>query len=45
MVYVAFVFDLFSRRTIGWRAASRMTTTPLVLDEAFHPSGTPSARV
>jgi putative transposase len=31
MVYVAFVFDVFSRRIIGWRAAGRMTT-PLVLD-------------
>jgi putative transposase len=31
MVYVAFVFDVFSRRIVGWRAASSMTT-PLVLD-------------
>jgi putative transposase len=31
MVYVAFIFDVFSRRIIGWRAAPRMTT-PLVLD-------------
>ena len=31
MVYVAFVFDVFSRRILGWRAAARMTT-PLVLD-------------
>ena len=31
MVYVAFVFDVFSRRIIGWRAATKMTT-PLVLD-------------
>jgi putative transposase len=31
MVYVAFVFDVFSRRILGWRAATRMTT-PLVLD-------------
>jgi putative transposase len=31
MVYVAFVFDVFSRMIVGWRAASSMTT-PLVLD-------------
>ena len=31
MVYVAFVFDVFSRRILGWRAAASMTT-PLVLD-------------
>ena len=31
MVYVAFIFDVFSRRIIGWRAATSMTT-PLVLD-------------
>jgi putative transposase len=31
MVYVAFVFDVFSRRILGWRVATRMTT-PLVLD-------------
>jgi hypothetical protein len=30
-VYVAFVFDVFSRRIVGWRAATRMTTD-LVLD-------------
>ncbi len=30
-VYVAFVFDVFSRRIVGWRAATRMDTT-LVLD-------------
>ena len=30
-VYVAFVFDAHSRRILGWRAATRMTT-PLVLD-------------
>ena len=30
-VYVAFVFDVFSRRIIGWRAATTMTTE-LVLD-------------
>ena len=30
-VYVAFVFDAFSRRVVGWRAATRMTTD-LVLD-------------
>lgn len=27
MVYVVFVIDAFSRRVIGWRAASSMTTT------------------
>lgn len=31
MVYVAFVIDVFSRRIVGWRAATRMTTN-LVLD-------------
>ena len=31
MVYVAFVFDVFSRRILGWRAAHSMST-PLVLD-------------
>jgi putative transposase len=31
MVYLAFVFDVFSRRIIGWRLATSMTT-PLVLD-------------
>jgi putative transposase len=31
MVYVAFVFDVFSRRILGWRTATSMTT-PLVLD-------------
>lgn len=30
-VYVAFVFDVHSRRILGWRAATSMTT-PLVLD-------------
>jgi putative transposase len=30
-VYVAFVIDVFSRRVVGWRAATKMTT-PLVLD-------------
>jgi len=30
-VYVAFVFDAYSRRILGWRAATSMTT-PLVLD-------------
>ena len=31
MVYVAFIFDVFSRRIVGWRAATSMTTD-LVLD-------------
>ena len=31
MVYVAFIIDVFSRRVIGWRVATSMTT-PLVLD-------------
>jgi putative transposase len=31
MVYVAFVIDAYSRRVLGWRAATSMTTT-LVLD-------------
>lgn len=35
MVYVAFVIDVFSRRIIGWRAATRMTTD-LVLDAFEH---------
>lgn len=30
-VYVAFVFDVYSRRIVGWRAATSMTTD-LVLD-------------
>lgn len=35
MVYVAFVIDAFSRRVLGWRAATSMTT-PLVLDALEH---------
>ena len=35
MVYVGFVFDVFSRRIVGWRAATRMTTE-LVLDTLEH---------
>jgi putative transposase len=35
MVYVAFVFDVFSRRIVGWRAATQMTTE-LVLDTLEH---------
>jgi putative transposase len=31
MVYVAFIVDVFSRRIVGWRAATSMTTN-LVLD-------------
>jgi putative transposase len=31
MVYVAFIFDVFSRMIVGWRAATSMTTD-LVLD-------------
>ena len=34
-VYVAFIFDVFSRRIVGWRAATRMTTD-LVLDTLEH---------
>jgi len=34
-VYVAFVFDAYSRRIVGWRAATRMTTD-LVLDCLEH---------
>jgi len=34
-VYVAFVFDVYSRRILGWRAARRMTTD-LVLDCLEH---------
>lgn len=34
-VYVAFVIDVFSRRIVGWRAATRMTTD-LVLDTLEH---------
>jgi len=34
-VYVAFVFDVFSRRVVGWRAATTMTTE-LVLDTLEH---------
>ena len=35
MVYVAFVFDVFSRRIVGWRAATTMSTD-LVLDCLEH---------
>ena len=35
MVYVAFVFDVFTRRILGWRAGTAMTT-PLVLDCLEH---------
>jgi putative transposase len=34
-VYVAFVIDAYSRRILGWRTASSMTT-PLVLDTIEH---------
>jgi putative transposase len=34
-VYVAFVIDAFSRRIVGWRAATSMTTD-LVLDAVEH---------
>lgn len=34
-VYVAFIIDVFSRRIVGWRAATRMTTD-LVLDTLEH---------
>lgn len=34
-MYVAFVFDVFSRRIVGWRAATRMTTES-VLDTLEH---------
>jgi putative transposase len=34
-VYVAFVFDVFSRMIVGWRAATSMTTE-LVLDTLEH---------
>ena len=34
-VYVAFIFDVFSRRIVGWRAATTMTTE-LVLDTLEH---------
>jgi putative transposase len=34
-VYVAFVFDVFSRMVVGWRAATTMTTE-LVLDTLEH---------
>lgn len=34
-VYVAFIFDVFSRRIVGWRAATRMTTD-LLLDTLEH---------
>ncbi len=35
MVYVAFIFDVFSRMIVGWRAATSMTTG-LVLDTLEH---------
>jgi putative transposase len=28
--YVAFVIDVFSRRVVGWRAATQMTTPPVL---------------
>ncbi|MDV6271843.1 DDE-type integrase/transposase/recombinase [Rhodococcus globerulus] len=34
-VYVAFVIDAYSRRILGWRTATTMTT-PLVLDAIEH---------
>jgi putative transposase len=34
-VYVAFVIDAYSRRIIGWRTATAMTTVP-VLDAIDH---------
>lgn len=34
-VYVAFVIDAFSRRILGWRSSTEMTT-PLVLDAIEH---------
>lgn len=34
-VYVAFIFDVFSRRIVGWRAATTMTTD-FVLDTLEH---------
>lgn len=34
-VYVAFIFDVFSRMIVGWRAATSMTTD-LVLDTLEH---------
>ena len=34
-VYVAFIFDVFSRMIVGWRAATSMTTE-LVLDTLEH---------
>jgi putative transposase len=35
MVYVAFVIDAYSRRILGWRAATSMRTS-LVLDALEH---------
>jgi putative transposase len=35
MVYVAFIFDVFARRIVGWRVSTRMTTD-LVLDTLEH---------
>jgi putative transposase len=34
-VYVAFVTDAYSRRTVGWRCSTSMTT-PLILDASEH---------
>ena len=34
-VYLAFIFDVFSRMIVGWRAATRLTTD-LVLDTLEH---------
>jgi transposase InsO family protein len=38
MVYVAFVIDVYSRRILGWRAATSMKTA-LVLDTSRWRSG------
>jgi len=44
MVYVAFVIDAYSRRILGWRAATSMTTS-LVLDTLEHAVWAASAMV
>ena len=43
MVYVAFVLDAFSRRILGWRAATSMRTS-LVLDASNKPYGCVAAK-
>ena len=44
MVYVAFVFDVFSRRILGWRAATAMTHPRWSWTPWSRPSGPAAAK-